>query len=145
MANAFALDLVKLTHEADRKSWSLYEALRHGGLVNDARVEIAKIDGPLQDDAAAALGKIGDRSALGTLAELQGTASKEMQPAIAAAICLMGSNCTAHIGYLEKTLGFADTYPGYQDLLRGAATGLGLAAVAKVLGLQFPGGAYSPD
>jgi HEAT repeat protein len=90
--------------------------------------EIAKIDGPLQDDAATALGKIGDKVALGTLAELQRTAPKEAQPSIAAAICLMGANCSAHIGYLEKTLTFADTYPGYQDLLRGAAAGLGSIA-----------------
>jgi HEAT repeat protein len=87
--------------------------------------EIAKIDGPLQDDAVTALGKIGDKSALGTLASLQQSAPKEAQPAIAAAICLMGTNCSAHVGYLEKTLTFADTYPGYQDLLRGAASGLG--------------------
>jgi HEAT repeat protein len=88
-------------------------------------VEIAKIEGPLQDDAATAIGKIGDKSQLGTLAALQQSAPKETQPAIAAAICLMGTNCTAHVGYLEKTLAYADTYPGYQDLLRGAAAGLG--------------------
>jgi HEAT repeat protein len=87
--------------------------------------EIAKLDGPLQDDAATALGKIGDKSALGTLAALQQSAPRESQPAIAAAICLMGTNCTAHVGYLHKTLTFADTYPGYQELLRGAAAGLG--------------------
>ena len=85
--------------------------------------EIAKLEGPLQDDAATALGKIGDKNALGTLAAMQQSAPKETQPAIAAAICLMGTNCSAHIGYLEKTLTFADTYPGYQDLLRGAAAG----------------------
>ena len=88
-------------------------------------VEIAKIDGPLQDDAATAIGKIGDKAQLGTLASLQQSAPKETQPAVAAAICLLGTNCSAHIGYLEKTLTFADTYPGYQDLLRGAAAGLG--------------------
>lgn len=88
-------------------------------------IEIGKIDGPLQDDAATAIGKIGDKSALGALAAMQQTAPKQVQPAIAAAICLMGTNCIAHIGYLEKTLTFADTYPGYQDLLRGAAAGLG--------------------
>lgn len=87
--------------------------------------EIVKIDGPLQDDAATALGQIGDKNSLNTLAQLQQTASKEMQPAVAAAICLLGVNCAAHIGYLEKTLKFADTYPGYQDLVRGAASGLG--------------------
>jgi len=88
-------------------------------------VEITKIEGPLQDDAATAIGKIGDKSQLGTLAAMQQSAPKETQPAIAAAICLMGINCVAHIGYLEKTLAYADTYPGYQDLLRGAAAGLG--------------------
>jgi HEAT repeat protein len=88
-------------------------------------IEIAKLEGPLQDDAATALGKIGDKSALATLASLQQSAPKETQPAVAAAICLMGVNCSSHIGYLEKTLGYAETYPGYQDLLRGAAAGLG--------------------
>jgi len=87
--------------------------------------EIAKIEGPLQDDSAIALGQIGDKTALNTLAALQQSAPKETQPAIAAAICLMGTNCSAHIGYLEKTLKFADTYPGYQDLVRSAAAGLG--------------------
>lgn len=87
--------------------------------------EIAKIDGPLQDDAAIAIGKIGDKSGLGTLAALQQSGAKENQPAFAAAICLLGTNCTVHIDYLEKTLHYADTYPGYQDLVRGAAAGLG--------------------
>ena len=35
---------------------------------------------------------------------MQQSAPKETQPAIAAAICLMGTNCSSHIGYLEKTL-----------------------------------------
>ncbi len=111
-------------------------------------IEIAKIDGPLQDDAATALGKIGDKTALGTLAGLQRTASKDMQPAIAAAICLIGSNCSSHIGYLEKTLGFAETYPGYQDLLRGAAAGLGAIARkgnTEALGILFNTGIPSQD
>ncbi len=111
-------------------------------------IEIAKIDGPLQDDAATALGKIGDKSSLATLAELQRTALKENQPAIAAAICLMGTNCSSHIGYLEKTLAYADTYPGYQDLLRGAAAGLGNIARQGnevALGILFRVGIPSQD
>ena len=110
--------------------------------------EIVRIDGPLQDDAATALGKIGDKTALGTLAELQRTASKEVQPAMAAAICLMGASCSAHIGYLEKTLTFADTYPGFQDLLRGAAAGLGNIARQgndEALGILFRVGIPSQD
>jgi HEAT repeat protein len=88
-------------------------------------VEIVKLEGPLRDDAAIALGKIGDKNALGTLAELQRTAARAEQPTIAAAICLMGQNCSSHLGFLEKTLGFAEDFPGYQDLVRSAASGLG--------------------
>ena len=40
----------------------------------DAITAVAKLDGPLQDDAALALGKIGDKRALETLAALQRTA-----------------------------------------------------------------------
>ncbi len=87
--------------------------------------EVAKLDGPLQDDAVTALGKIGDPAAMVTLAQLQRSAPAEAQPAIAAAICLLGTNCESHIGYLEKTLRYAADYPGFQDLLRGAASGLG--------------------
>ena len=47
------------------------------------------------------------------------------QPAIAAAICLLGVNCASHEHYLIETLKFADQNPGFQELLRGAATGLG--------------------
>lgn len=90
--------------------------------------EIANTEGPLQDDAITALGKIGDTRALATLAKLQQTSSRELQPAIAAAICLLGSNCSSHVGFLEKTLTFAEDYPGYQDLLRAAAAGLGVVA-----------------
>jgi HEAT repeat protein len=110
--------------------------------------EIAKIEGPLQDDAATAIGKIGDKNHLGTLAALQQSAPKETQPAIAAAICLMGTNCSAHISYLHKTLTYADTYPGYQDLLRGAAAGLGNIARqgnADALTILFDVGIPSQD
>jgi HEAT repeat protein len=110
--------------------------------------EISKVEGPLQDDAATAIGKIGDKAHLGTLAAMQQSAPKETQPAIAAAICLMGTNCSAHISYLHKTLTFADTYPGYQDLLRGAAAGLGNIARqgnADALNILFDVGIPSQD
>jgi HEAT repeat protein len=96
----------------------------------DALTAVAKLDGPLQTDAALALGKIGDKRALPTLAGLQRTAPKAAQPTIAAAICLLGSNCESHEGYLVETLRFADKNPGFQDLLRAAAAGLGALGVA---------------
>jgi HEAT repeat protein len=91
-------------------------------------VEVAKIDGPLQDDATLALGKLGDKSALSTLSALQRSAPRESQPAIAAAICLLGVNCESHEHYLVETLRFGIANIGFQELLRASATAL--AAVA---------------
>jgi HEAT repeat protein len=96
----------------------------------DAISAVAKLDGPLQDDASLALGKIGDKRALETLAALQRTAPRRSQAAIAAAICLLDVNCPTHEKFLADTLEFADKNPGYQELLRGAAAGLGALAVA---------------
>jgi HEAT repeat protein len=96
----------------------------------DAITAVARLDGPLQDDAAVALGKIGDKRALETLAALQRTAPRHTQPSIAAAICLLGVNCESHIGYLVDALKFSDKNEGFQELLRGAASGLGTLAVA---------------
>ncbi len=110
---------------------SVIEALgdyRHAWAVPQI-LEVAKLEGPLQDDAVIALGKIGDKRALTTLAELQRTAPREMQGSVAAAICLLGVNCSSHLGYLQRVLSFAEDNPGYQELLRGAASGLGAIAV----------------
>jgi len=96
----------------------------------DAVTAIAKLDGPLQEDAALSLGKIGDKRGLETLSALQQSAPRSRQPSIAAAICLLGVNCGSHEGYLIDTLKFADVNPGFQDLLRAAASGLGALAVA---------------
>lgn len=95
-----------------------------------ALTEIAKLDGPLQDDAVLAIGKIGQKGSLATLAGLQRSAPRTSQPTIAAAICLLGVNCSSHLGYLEETLRFSIENPGYQELLRAAASGLGALASA---------------
>ncbi len=96
----------------------------------DALIAVAKLDGPLQDDAALALGKIGDKRALDTLAAIQRTAPRQAQPSIAAAICLLDVNCESHQSYLVDTLKFSDKNAGFQELLRGAAAGLAALAVA---------------
>jgi HEAT repeat protein len=96
----------------------------------DAIAAIAKLDGPLQDDAALALGKIGDKRALPVLASLQSSAPRARQPAIAAAICLLGVNCDSHEHFLIETLNFSESNPGFQDLMRGAAAGLTALGVA---------------
>src|SRR4030095_1951971 len=96
----------------------------------DTIMAIAKLEGPLQDDAALALGKIGDKRTLETLAGLQRTAPRASQPSIASAICLLGITGGSHENYLIETRKFAASNPGYQELLRGAAAGLGALGVA---------------
>ncbi len=93
-------------------------------------LDVARLEGPLQDDAVLAIGRIGDKRGLAVLADLQRTASRNLQPSIAAAICLIGSNCGSHVGYLLDTLKFALANPGYQELLRATASGLAAVAVA---------------
>ncbi len=96
----------------------------------DALTAVAKLEGPLQDDAVLALGKIGDKRALATFAALQRSgAPKHMQPTIAASICLIGVNCASHQPYLVDTLKFSIENAGFQELLRGAAGGLAALAV----------------
>jgi HEAT repeat protein len=92
--------------------------------------EVAGIDGPLQDDAALALGKIGDKRSLPVLAKLQQTAPRESQPAIAAAICLLGVNCASHEAYIVKSLEFSIGTIGFQELLRGSASAMGALGAA---------------
>lgn len=96
----------------------------------DEIAEVAKLDGPLQDDAALALGKIGDRKYVTTLAAIQRTAPRERQPSIAAGICLLGINCEAHERYLIDALKFGIENPDFQPLLRSAASGLAALSVS---------------
>jgi HEAT repeat protein len=91
---------------------------------------VARLDGPLQDDAVMALGKIGDKKALATFVELQRTAPRHTQPAVAAGICLLGVNCSSHQGFLVESLKFAIANPGFQELLRSSSSGLAALAVS---------------
>jgi HEAT repeat protein len=111
-------------------------------------IEIAKLDGPLQDDAVIALGRLGDKQALATFAELQRRGGKELQPTLTAATCLLGVNCDSHLGYLDKVLAFADDNPGFQGLVRPAAAGLANVAIggnAEALKILFDKGIPSMD
>lgn len=101
-----------------------------GAYALPALTEVAKLDGPLQDDAVLATGKIGDKRSLETLAALQRTAPRTVQPSIAAAICLLGVNCASHQGYLVQSLRFGVETLGFQDLLRASASGLSALAIA---------------
>jgi HEAT repeat protein len=110
--------------------------------------DVARLDGPLQDDAALALGKIGDKRALDVLVGLQRTGSRTLQPTIAASICLLGVNCASHMGYLQKVLAFAEDNPGYQEMVRAASFGLDAIAIqgnGVALEMLFAAGIPSQD
>jgi HEAT repeat protein len=102
----------------------------HGGYAAQTIAEVARLDGPLQDDAVTAIGKLGDPAMLSTLADIQRGSSRDLHPTLAAAECLLGVDCASHEDYLKKTLIFAATTDGYQSLLRGASHALGVLAVA---------------
>ena len=87
-------------------------------------MRIAQLTGPLQVDAVIALGKLKDPRAMESLAGLQRTAPREIQPSIAAAICLLGVNCDVHVPYLIETLKFAESTVGFQELLRNTVASL---------------------
>ena len=93
-------------------------------------IGVAKIDGPLQDDAALAIGKIGDKSALPVLAGLQRTAPRQAQPSIAASICLLGVNCASHQPFIVESLRFSVAKIGFQELVRSSASALSVLAIA---------------
>ena len=142
--------LVDINRGVDHFRSTVIEALgdfKHGYAL-DKLLAVAQLEGPLQDDAVIAIGKLGDKRGLSTLASLQRSAGKDLQPTVAAGICLLGVNCSSHLGYLEKVLTFADDNPGYQELVRAAAAGLGAIAIsgnAEALSMLFEAGIPSAD
>jgi len=90
-----------------------------------------RLEGGLRLDAAIALGKIGDSRALNPVIALQDAAPPSVQPEVVSAICLLGLNCETHLAYLERTVRFAESNPGYQERVRSAARGLGALAAAR--------------
>ncbi len=103
------------------------------GYAVEALMPIASQDGPLQDDALLALGKIGDDRALGTVRRVQTAASSELQPIVSAAACLMKVDCPSQLPYIIDALGYGAEVDkdGGQVLLRSAATALGALAMRE--------------
>jgi HEAT repeat protein len=116
---------------ADFFRGAVIEALGdYGGTfaIQDIRA-VALLDGPLQDDAITALGRLKDASMVPVLAGLQRTAKPHIQPTISAALCLLGRACDATEPYLKEALEFAAESGGQQPLLRSAAHGASMLAV----------------
>lgn len=89
----------------------------------DAISAVAAGDGPLQDDAVLALGRIGDRRALGGLSLT--TTSPEVAPALQAAQCLLGDMCASRIEWLVATAKNPVVRP---EVVRAAVAALGAIA-----------------
>ena len=73
----------------------------------DAISAVALTDGPLQDDAVLALGRIGDRRALVTLSTLTNT-SGDVAATLQAAQCMLGDTCAPRIEWLTTTARSSD-------------------------------------
>ena len=116
---------------ADFFRGAVIEALGdYGGTfaIQDIR-SVALLDGPLQDDAITALGRLKDASMVPVLAGLQRTAKPHIQPTISAALCLLGRACDATEPYLKEALEFAAESGDQQPLLRSAAHGASMLAI----------------
>jgi HEAT repeat protein len=91
-------------------------------------VEVAELDGPLQDDALTALGELGNPESRTTLVTVQASAPPELQSTIAASLCLIGLDCDAQVAYVQRTLDFAAADADRQPLLRGAVHAMAMLA-----------------
>lgn len=111
---------------------SVIEALGeyHRTYALTAITQVAMLDGPLQDDAITAIGRLGDPASRAVVGGLQATAPRELQPTISASLCLLGIDCDARLAYVKSTLAFAASTPGYEPLLRGAVHALAVLALA---------------
>ena len=81
-------------------------------------------EGTLQDDAVLALGRIGDRRALGTLVGLMKTAP-DVTAAVQAAQCLLGDSCESRIAWLQETARDPLTRPDGVRAALGALAAIG--------------------
>jgi HEAT repeat protein len=94
-----------------------------------ALIEVAKQDGPLQENAIEALGKIGDTSAVSSLVSLQTSVPPEVQPSVAAAVCQLGVDCEAQVRFIIGTLSAASADDSRERLAEAAAHALAVLAV----------------
>jgi HEAT repeat protein len=106
---------------------AVIEALgeRRAAYAVDTIAEAAKLEGPLQDDAVIALGRIGDARAT---AALKGLAPQgaELTASLHAANCLLGSDCAARIKALLDVAGGQRSSP---QAARASIAALGVIAV----------------
>lgn len=113
-----------------------------------AIVAVAELEGPLQDDAISAIGKIGDVKARATLAELQRRVPETLQPTVSASLCLMGFDCEEHETFIRRSLEYAAAVEDQQPLLRGAVHAAGMLAARPrdaMVGMLIDAGLDAPE
>ena len=93
-------------------------------------IAVAQLEGPLQDDAVTAIGRIGNNASRAAIAALQTSAPADLQPTVSAALCLLKIDCPARVAYITQTLKFATVTDGQQPLFRGAVHALSALARA---------------
>jgi len=91
-----------------------------GVYARDAIEDVARIEGPLQDDAVLALGRLGDRQSIGFLMSITDP-EPEVRPALLAAFCLLGSDCEARVRTIADILLLPGSTP---QTIRSATTAL---------------------
>ena len=91
----------------------------------DAIAEVAKLDGPLQDDSVVALGRIGGAKAAAALTAIPKPAP-DVVPTVRAAQCLMGEGCDAAVKTFQ-----AETRAGAASpVVRSSVNALGILTTA---------------
>jgi HEAT repeat protein len=95
-----------------------------------ALVEAAQQDGPLQENAIEALGKIGDASVIPLLGSLEPSVSPDVRPSVAAALCELGADCEAKTRFIIGTLAAASRDESRARVAEAAAHALAVLAVA---------------
>lgn len=103
----------------------------HGGVYALKEIiTVAGLDGPLQDDAVTAIGRLGDPASRSVVAGLQKSASPDLQPTVSAALCLLKTDCPARVKYVIDTTRFAMANDEQLPLLRAGAHALAVLAQA---------------
>jgi hypothetical protein len=101
-----------------------------GAFALEELMVVVQLDGPLQDDAITAIGRIGQPSSRSVIAGLQQSAPRDLQPTISAALCLLQVDCAARVRFIVETLKFAAAGDQHLPLLRGAVHAAGVLASA---------------
>lgn len=87
----------------------------------DAIAAVAATDGPLQDDAVLALGRIGHPRARGAMPPVR-SVGPDVAAAVQAAECLLGDVCAARVDWLTSTARHPSSRP---EVVRAAVAALG--------------------